>query len=185
MLELLAGAALRSLFLAAVVGAGLRLRRRCDPHVSLAAWTLVLTASLLMPASMRLTPSALPHGVIPVGHLPVAAVSLLRTEATSVRLGAEAIVPALAPVADLRWRELASFLYVAVFSTLMVRLLAGLSRSWRIARAATPVREDWASGLDVRATRRIDVPATFGSIILLPEDHVAWTPAKRLAVLAH
>ena len=66
MLTLLAGAALRSLFLAAAVGAGLRLRRIHNPLVALAAWTLVLATSLLMPVAMRLTSIALPNGIIRV-----------------------------------------------------------------------------------------------------------------------
>ena len=76
-------------------------------------------------------------------------------------------------------------LYLAVFSGLLLRLLSGLLLSWRIVRGATPICEDWAGGFDVRASPRIDAPATFGSVILLPGDHAAWTPARRLAVLAH
>jgi hypothetical protein len=194
MLELLAGAALRSIFLAAAVGTGLWLRRTYNPHVSLTAWTLVLAASLLTPVAMRLTPIALPHGIIPVGiipvgQLPLAPESSVQTEASPVTSRAEPSAPAASLAAPLaarpRWRELASFLYLAVFSALMLRLLAGLSLSWRIARAATPIREAWVGGFDVRASRRIGAPATFGSVILLPGDHAAWTPAKRLAVLAH
>jgi BlaR1 peptidase M56 len=90
---------------------------------------------------------------------------------------------ALRMVPDCYW--LASLLYLAVFSALMLRLLAGLSLSWRIVRRATPIGEDWVGGFDVRVSCTIDAPVTFGSVILLPNDYTAWTTAKRLAVLAH
>lgn len=54
MLEMLVGAALRSLLLAAAVGLGLTACRTRNPHVRLMAWTVVLVVSLLMPAITRL-----------------------------------------------------------------------------------------------------------------------------------
>jgi beta-lactamase regulating signal transducer with metallopeptidase domain len=190
MLELLAGAALRTLVLTAVVSVGLRMRRTRNPHVSFAAWTLVLAASLLMPVAMRLTPIALPLDIIPIAGLPLAPDSLApelldQMEAAAETPGVEPGAPPASPAGQMRWREFAVVLYLAVFGALMLRLLAGLALSWRIARAATPVRENWVDGLDVRVSRHIDTPAAFGSVILLPSDHAAWTPAKRLAVLAH
>jgi beta-lactamase regulating signal transducer with metallopeptidase domain len=185
MLEVLAGAALRSLFLAAAVGTGLWLRRTYNPRVSLAAWTLVLAASLAMPVAIRLASDVVPYGIIAVGQLPLAPESLSEIDASFVTSRVEPDVPDAQPMVRLPWRELALFVYFAVFGALMLRLLAGLSLSWRITRAATPIRENWACGFDVRASRRIDGPATFGSVILLPGDHAAWTPARRLAVLAH
>ena len=187
MLELLAGAALRSLILTAAVGTGLRLRRTHNPHVLLAAWTIVLAASLLMPAAMRLTSAAVPQGIITVGLLPRAVRNSIGPDRHTgfMTSPAEPGMPASPSAALPSWREVASILYLAVFGALTIRLLAGLSLSWLIARSATPVREDWAGGFDVRASRRITTPATFGSIILVPDDHVAWSPARRLAVLAH
>jgi beta-lactamase regulating signal transducer with metallopeptidase domain len=182
MLELVAGAALRSLLLAMAVGTGLRLRRRCDPRVPLAAWTFVLVASLLMPVAMRVTSLALPHDMIAVTRLPFAPELFARIEASSVLSPAEPIAPYVTPP---NWRGLATVLWFAMFSALMLRLLAGLALSWRIVRAATPVREDWVGGFDVRTSQQVNAPATFGSVILLPADHAAWTPARRLAVLAH
>lgn len=185
MLELVAGAALRSLLLATAVGTGLRLRRS-NPHVSLAAWTLVLVASLLMPVAMRLTNIALPENIIAVGQLPFAPELFARIEASYVMSRAEPIAPdATQAEARPRWRGLASVLYLVMFSALLLRLLVGVALSWRIVRAATPIREEWFGGFDVRTSPRVNAPATFGSVILLPDDHAAWTPARRLAVLAH
>ena len=138
MLELLAGAALRSLFLAAAVGTGLRLRRSYNPHVSLAAWTLVLAASLLMPVAMQLTPIALPHGVIPLEIVPAAITVPIGQQSFALEIDPAGLETAAVPsrtepdapptaslAAEMRWGEIASFLYLAVFSVLMMRLLAG------------------------------------------------------------
>ena len=183
MLELLAGAALRSLLLAAAVGMGLRLRRTHNPSVSLAAWTLVLAASLVMPAAMRLTTIALPHDMIPVARLPLA--PLVVDWPGSPVSSAEAILSSTVSTAWPSWNETASLLYVAVFGVLLLRLLTGLSLSWRIVRQAAPIHEAWAEGFDVRTSRHLNAPVTFGSVILLPDDHTGWTPAMRSAVIAH
>jgi hypothetical protein len=224
MLALLAGAALRSVFLAAAVGTGLRLLRKRDPRVPLMAWTLVLAASLSMPVAMPLTSIAFPHGVIPVEIIPVEIIpagimpagitpagitpagitpagitpagqpplepdSMAQTETSPVTPHNAPSAPAapsgIPPASQVRWSELASFVYLAVSGALTLRLLSGLVLSWRIVRDATRVREDWVGHLDVRVSQRVDAPATFGSVILVPGDHPAWTPAKRLAVLAH
>jgi beta-lactamase regulating signal transducer with metallopeptidase domain len=172
MLTLLAGAALRSLFLAAAVGAGLRLRRIHNPLVALAAWTLVLATSLLMPVAMRLTSIALPNGIIPNDLVPDSVIALAR-------------LPLASEATEAAARTEVWLVYLAVFGALMLRLLSGLVLSWRITRAATPISEAWVEGFDVRCSRWVDAPATVGSVILLPADHMAWTPARRLAVLAH
>src|SRR6201999_3113939 len=70
-------------------------------------------------------------------------------------------------------------------SALILRLLLGVWLSWRIVRRAAPITEDWVAGSDVRVSRHVDAPATFSSVILLPQDYSIWTTAKRLAVLAH
>jgi hypothetical protein len=50
MLELLAASALRSIVFGGVVGLGLKLLRVRNPHMQMAAWTVVLAVSLAMPA---------------------------------------------------------------------------------------------------------------------------------------
>jgi hypothetical protein len=130
MLGMLAGAALRSLLLAGVVGTALRLRRTCNPRVSLAAW-------LSMPMATRLASIALPHGLIQVEKAKLTQEIVTRTNVASVMSRAErGVSVALRMVPDCYW--LASLLYLAVFSALMLRLLAGLSLSWRIVRRARP-----------------------------------------------
>src|ERR1043166_9881017 len=60
MLALLLESALRSLLLGGAVWVGLKLFRVRNPHVHMAAWTLVLVASLAMPALMRLVTVTIP-----------------------------------------------------------------------------------------------------------------------------
>ncbi len=195
MLEMLVGAALRSLLLAAVVGLGLTACRTRNPHVRLMAWTVVLVVSLLMPAITRLAASTLPDIAIPVlrmtpmvsfvadGSVEVAPPS---PYAASADTNAPANQYASTPLTAARdGHRLVLLLYVAISATLIVRLIAGLALSWRITRSATPVRERWTDGHDVRASPRVTAPATFGSVILLPNDYVTWSSTKRSAVLAH
>jgi len=80
---------------------------------------------------------------------------------------------------------LATALYLLIGGVLLLRLVIGLVLTWRLARAARPVRAGWAAGVDVRVSDVVGVPVTFGSTILLPTEHVAWSGAKRRAVLTH
>jgi beta-lactamase regulating signal transducer with metallopeptidase domain len=195
MLEILVEAALRSLLLAAAVGLGLTLSRTRNPHVRLVAWTVVLVASLLMPAATRLAASALPDIVVPVSRIapmvPFAAdepVQVAPRYQYAASVDANAHPDQQAPVSLAAARgghTLALLVYVAISATLIVRLIAGLVLSWRIALSATPVCEDWTNGYNVRASPRVAAPAAFGSVILLPNDYATWSSAKRAAVLAH
>ncbi len=60
MIATLLDAALRSIVLAVAVWLVLRLLRLRNPHLELMAWTIVLAASLLMPATTRLAAIAVP-----------------------------------------------------------------------------------------------------------------------------
>src|SRR5262249_9913862 len=83
------------------------------------------------------------------------------------------------------WRTTATALYALVAGVLLVRLIIGVALTWRLVRAARPVRAVWATGLDVRVSDVVGVPVTFGSTILLPPEYRAWNKAKRRAVLTH
>ena len=195
MLEMLAGAALRSVLLAAAVGLGLKLSRTRNPHVRLTAWTMVLIASLLMPATTKLAARALPDMALPLPRVPPMAPfvpDILRdrqpmvTAAHREVMAADTITPASRHVlAAPGWRIAALLLYIAVSAALIMRLIVGLTLSWRIMRSAKRVREQWTGRYDVRTSARIASPATFGRVILLPGDHTTWSSEKRSAVLAH
>jgi hypothetical protein len=201
MLALLAESALRSLLLGAAVWLGLKLLRVRNPHVQMTAWTLVLVASLAMPALMRLVTVTLPDApVAPLAHImwpeqpaappvlePVPQPQLpSRAPAAMPDAGpppSARVEPAVRPVVD--WRNLATALYLLIGGVLLLRLIAGLALTWRLVRAAKPVRARWAAGVDVRVSDVVGVPVTFGSTILLPTEYVGWSAAKRRAVLIH
>jgi beta-lactamase regulating signal transducer with metallopeptidase domain len=195
MLEMLVGAALRSLLLAAAVGFGLRVCRTRDPHVRLMAWTVVLVASLLMPAVTRLAASALPAIAFPVSRIapivPFVADAPVEVQprhqnAASVDTNAHSDqYGSVASAAAHDGHGLALLVYIAISATLIVRLIAGLALSFRITRSATPVHERWTAGYNVRASPRVVAPATFGSVILLPNGYATWSSTKRAAVMAH
>jgi hypothetical protein len=72
-----------------------------------------------------------------------------------------------------------------VAGVLLLRLAVGLVLTWRMARAARPIRESWAAGADVRVSDVVGVPVTVGSTVLLPPEYVHWSPAMLRAVLSH
>src|SRR5438132_6574467 len=67
----------------------------------------------------------------------------------------------------------------------MLRLATGILLTWRMARDALPIRENWTRGVDVRVSDVVGAPVTFGSTVLLPPEHIDWSVAKRRAVLSH
>src|SRR5262249_12680432 len=85
----------------------------------------------------------------------------------------------------INWWTIATIVYALVAGLLLSRLLLGLHLSWRIARSARPIREDWTADRDVRVSSGISGPVTVGSIILVPPGYTDWDSPKRQAVLAH
>jgi beta-lactamase regulating signal transducer with metallopeptidase domain len=203
MLALLAESALRSLLLGGVVWVGLKLLRVKNPHVQMTAWTMVLVASLAMPGLMRLVtvtvaeapPSPLAEFLWPAPAVPpaieLAAEPAPTPAAASTMDAARAAAPphvAATTAADrpaIDWRTLATAGYATVGGVLLLRLLIGIVLTWRLARAARPIRAGWTAGADVRVSDVVGVPVTFGSTILLPTEHVGWSASKRRAVLIH
>jgi beta-lactamase regulating signal transducer with metallopeptidase domain len=202
MLALLLESALRSLLLGGAVWLGLKLLRVKNPHAHMTAWTLVLVASLAMPALMRLVTVTIPAAApAPLAQIispaPAVAPPLLERAPESPGLivpppaGAEDSLStpreaaATAARVELDWRPVATAIYALIAGMLLVRLLIGVALTWRLVRAARPVRACWAAGLDVRVSDVVGVPVTFGSTILLPTEYVAWNAAKRRAVLTH
>jgi beta-lactamase regulating signal transducer with metallopeptidase domain len=202
MLALLLESALRSLLLGAAVWLGLKLFRVRNPHALMTAWTLVLVASLAMPALMRLvtvtvpaaTPAPLAQIIWPapviaspvIEGVPEPARAIVSEPiAAAAHEASSAKASDIAPRRTLDWRAAATAVYVAVGGMLLARLVIGVLLTWRLVRAARAVRAPWAAGLDVRVSEAVGVPVTFGSTILLPIEYVAWSTAKRRAVLTH
>jgi beta-lactamase regulating signal transducer with metallopeptidase domain len=203
MLALLLESALRSLLLGAAVWLGLKLFRVRNPHVQMTAWTLVLVASLAMPALMRLVTVTIPAAApAPLAQIiwpaPVMAPPAIESAPQPARpilsppsaAAHEASAPRddtveIAPRRAIDWRTAATAVYLAVGGMLLVRLVIGVVLTWRLVRAARPVRAHWAAGGDVRVSDVVGVPVTFASTILLPSEHATWSSAKRRAVLTH
>jgi hypothetical protein len=209
MLALLLEAALRSLALGGIVWLGLKLLRVRDPRVHMTAWMVVLVASLSMLLIMRWVTLTLPSAAPP---LPLAEIiwahpdqplEAVQTEAlpTAGEFSQAPSAPALEPnpaqahrnatstTPDRRiegwvdWPALATGIYALVAGVLLLRLLIGITLTWRLARAARPI--DDAIGSNVRVCDVVGVPVTFASTILLPPESSEWSPAKRQAVLSH
>jgi bla regulator protein blaR1 len=193
MLAILAESALRSLLLGGVVWIGLNLMRVRNPHVHMTCWAMVLVASLSMPllmhwATVTVTVDALqapaaehswPAGspwsgpsLEPLHDVPATGQGM---SAAVGRTHADAI----------NWLALATAVYALVAGLLLLRLAVGLYLTWRLARAAKPMRAPWTADWSVRVSSVIAGPVTFGSTILLPPQCFDWDVRKRQAVLAH
>ncbi|MEH2493925.1 beta-lactamase regulating signal transducer with metallopeptidase domain [Bradyrhizobium sp. AZCC 1678] len=192
MLAILAESALRSLLLGGVVWAGLNLFRVRNPHMHMTSWAMALLASLSMPLLMHWTTVTVTVDALPVPtaeHFwPAGPSDSPSPEPLPDMLAAErgvAAAPRSAPVQALNWLALATTVYALVAGLLLSRLAVGLYLTWRLARAAKPMREPWTADWSVRVSSVIAGPVTFGSTILLPPQCFDWDVRKRQAVLAH
>ena len=192
MLAILAESALRSLLLGGVVWIGLNLFRVRNPHLHMTAWAMVLAASLSMPLLMHWTTVT-----VTVDALPLPAAERLwpaggswgnpSPEPLHEMLATGQAVPATISSAHaaVNWLALATLVYALVAGVLLLRLAVGIYLTWRLARAARPMRESWTADWSVRVSNVIAGPVTFGSTILLPPQCFDWDARKRQAVLAH
>jgi beta-lactamase regulating signal transducer with metallopeptidase domain len=186
MIATLAEAALRSFVLGGVVWFGLTLFRVRNPHVHMTAWVVVLVASLAMPFVMHwptLTIDRLPLSVPVPDEFWQADISSLETPQPALPIAPGALVaPPVKSAVSINWWLLATIVYAGVAGLLLLRLAIGLCLTWRLARAAKPMQMVDA---DVRVSRDVGGPVTFGSTILVPPQFSGWDAKKRLAVLAH
>lgn len=189
MIAALAEAALRSFALGGVVWIGLNLFRVRNPHVHMTAWTVVLLASLAMPFVMHwptLTVDRLPLSVPVLDESWPADFSMLEHPQPSLPIASgAAIAPVMKRGLSIDWWMVATALYAGVAGLLLLRLAIGLCLTWRLARAAKPVKSREMIDADVRVSRDVGGPVTFGSTILVPPQFFGWDAKKRLAVLAH
>jgi hypothetical protein len=212
MLELLLESALRSLALGVAVWLGLALLRVRTPRTQMTAWTVVLVASLAMPALMHRLTVTIPAAGPPLRVVESLSSRLSAPRAEPVEMPAVPTPDPLAPPpatersamphpsdpvmpdpADRRgsgwpgfdWRVIPAAVYLVVAAFMLLRLLTGFLLSVRIARDARPIHDGWGAGVDVRTSDDIAMPVTFGSTILLPAEYADWSEAKRLAVLSH
>lgn len=189
MIATLAEAALRSFVLGGVVWLGLNLFRVRNAHVHMTAWVVVLLASLAMPFVMHwptLTITRLPLPVsMPDDVLP-ADISMLEAPQPALPIApGGAVAPPAQSGLSINWWLVATIVYAGVAACLLLRLTIGLCLTWRLARAAKPMKGPQMIDADVRVSRDVGGPVTFGSTILVPPQFAGWNAKKRLAVLAH
>ena len=190
MLAVLAESALRSLLLGSVVWVGLNLFRVRNPHVQMTSWIMVLVASLAMPLLMHWATVTVTLAPLPLpGPDNLWPAESPLSEPLGAALPSESDIPAAAVArghAAINWWTAATIGYACVAGLLLLRLAVGLCLTWRLVRAAKPMREPiGGSTSDVRVSDVIGGPVTFGSTILLPPQWIDWTLPKRQAVLAH
>lgn len=182
MLEALGAAAIRTLLLACVVHLVVSLLRVQRSHSLICAWTLVLAASLLMPALQLAAPLLLP--IIP--ELPVIrpdGMSLLPWPYGAVEPTVAG--PSTGDGGPLTPGSLLPAIYLSVSGALLLRLVVGVLLSLRLLLRATPIRLKGSGGVRVRISPEIAAPVTFGAVVLLPSDAPAWPRATLEAVMAH
>ena len=171
MLVILISAAVRLVLLGAATWLALRLVRVRNPHVEALAWRLLLLAGLAMPVLLL---SGLAPAVTTTLELP-----LVLTGGGS--MSASAWAEKLAVPGDIPLDGVLLSIYLLVAVLLLGRLAAGLISMWCVAAQARATTERD----DVRISSRLRSPATFGSVILIPDDWEHWPAGKRQAVLVH
>ncbi len=172
MIALVVDSALRTLLVACIAGAALRMLRVRNPYLLKMLWTAVLVIGLLMPLLLR--GLQLRVMAAPMSSAVIAAMSIADPVAS-------------VPQSSL---HLIEGLYAVISLALLGRLAIGIGRLWYVRRRAVRLERTWvarssAGGLDVRASPILASPVTFGSTILLPSDCVKWSSTMRAAVLAH
>ena len=187
MIAALAEAALRSFALGGVVWIGLTVFRVRNPHVHMTVWVVVLLASLAMPFVMHwptLTLDRLPLSTPVTDEAWPADIAMLDRPPPSLPIApGTAIAPMAKHGISIDGWTVATTVYACVAALLLMRLAIGLCLTWRLVRAAKPVKG--MIGADVRVSRDVGGPVTFGSTILVPPQFFGWDAKKRLAVLAH
>jgi uncharacterized protein (TIGR03435 family) len=166
-----------------------------DPSIRLAAWTVMLCGSLLIPALAAALPRV-PLVVMRVPSRPVevpAVVNDGRPVSAPVEFsqddGSAQHVPAVPRRFDWIRAGLITTvtIYVLVAGALLLRLCAGLMMSFRLLRRSRAIGQA-TQGIEIRESDGVASPVALGMArpaIVLPVDWREWDAAKLDAVLAH
>lgn len=168
---------IRSTILAGLVGGLLWIFRMKDVQVRLAAWTVVLAASLLMPVARPFLP-ALPIPVLAKSQSVEFTSTQLPIYAWTFRDGVSVKKIAPAP----QWMTAAVGVWLLGVLVMFTKLITGMILSARLVRRAVPVRDE------ILESSSVHVPVTIGLShprILLPADWRKWPSSKLESVLAH
>ena len=200
-INILGESALRSLALALVATAALRLLRVRNAQLEKRAWTVVLVLALAMPALVALRIPrvsftavwAAPQVIVVPPASPMAAYRRAATVEPSQTITAPSapalVVPAAllgapAPQRGFPWALVGIAVYAAITALLLLRILIGLCLSARLwSRAQVYATNE--THLPVRLTAELHSPATLGHGLLLPLEAVDWDAATLRSTLAH
>ena len=181
MLYVLGEAALRTALLTGILQCMLLLLRVRQTRLLLAAWTIVLVISLIMPLLLRSSPVRIPLNDALPRALFDSATELMQQPLMQEPAGTASIETQVQSSIK-AWLEIA---YILIASCLGLRTLFGVGLSLRILARARPTCPEWALGLRVRLSREVAGPVTIARTIVLPTDFDQWPTEMRQAVMAH
>jgi beta-lactamase regulating signal transducer with metallopeptidase domain len=197
---LLPEAALRSLAMAAIVLAALRLLRIDQVRARRTAWLLALAGALAMPllVGAHIGPRLLPDITFSASHLPElpmpahyagSAAPWAATAAPNARNATNATIVQAAGSQNARLASYAVSIcaagYCIVAAVLSLRLGAGVGFALRLRNQAQHLNLPFDPRLDVRVSSRIGTPVTIASTVLLPSSYPSWDASTLRIVLAH
>jgi len=180
--------AFRSLMMATVVWAGIKVLRVNNVVVQKTAWILVLIAALAMPGLMRWNlPQHRAAVVVPVQELMPKVVDAPAVSTTTITI----FPPATATSAPIKrwsfsdWKSFVAPVYLTICAVLLLRLIVGLAMAFRIWHRAEPASSLLEPRASVRISADLQTPVTIGSSVVLPESFSEWDLHKLRVVLAH
>lgn len=180
--------AFRSLMMATVVWAGIKVLRVSNVVVQKTAWILVLIASLAMPGLMRWNlPQPRAAVVVPVQDLMPGVADTPTVSTTTITVFPPSM-PTSAPIKRWSlsdWKSLVAPVYLTICAMLLLRLIVGLAMAFRIWHRAEPASVLLEPRASVRISADLQTPVTIGSSVILPESFSEWDLHKLRVVLAH
>jgi TonB family protein len=196
MITVILESALRTLLLAVIVWAILRVFRVSHVVALKIAWCLVLAAAVAMPSLTRWRMFRFRPPLVLYSYRATWSSTEAQVSATVPKIAGSTLTPAYPTLrtvsatfnpghriaAFVHWATIAYLLTCAIF---VLRLLLGLNWALRVWRRARPVSELTTSFMTVRSSGDVSTPFTLGFGIVLPSSFNEWDSAKLHIVLAH
>lgn len=186
---LILGSALRALFLALLVGAGIKIFRVKHAKAQKIAWSLVLFTAFVTPLFLHWTPVPNETAVVVPNYeqIPARATGVQFVQSTEEITLFSPLHRSHAhePWTYQKIRKVVLGVYAAIAGFLFLRLLFGLIQAFRLWHSAIPIRLLGFSQKAVRISSATAAPVTIGSGVVLPADAETWSDSKLRVVLAH
>lgn len=184
MLDIVGEAALRVLVITVLVQCTVWLLRLQSSRLMLAAWTVVLIASIAMPVLPQMSSLRLPIDSTLARPLADSVVDLLQQPTLTrwAMASDDLVTQQNAPPPFRLWL---TAIYAIVGCGILFRTVLGLCLSFQLLARAAPMHAAWAAGHRVRISADVMGPVTIAHVILLPIDATDWPAETQQAVLAH